>query len=50
MGTDVEAQEGLQRALEYFRTTKRTSYNKVRVTGDFGDQEAVRVDEIVPTD
>ena len=41
---------GQQKALSYFRTTKRTSYNKVRVTGNFEDSEAVRVDEIVLTD
>ncbi len=41
---------GHEKALLYFQTTKRTSYNKVRVTGDFGDPAAVRVEEIVLTD
>lgn len=37
-------------ALEYFRTTKRTSYNKVVATGDFGDPQSVAVHKLVPTD
>ena len=41
---------GHERALEYFRTTKRTSYNKVRLTGDFSDPEAVTVESLELTD
>ena len=41
---------GQERALEYFRTTKRTSYNKVRLTGDFSDPEAVTVESLELTD
>ena len=41
---------GQEKALRYFRTTKRTSYNKVRVSGDFGDPAAVRVDSMELTD
>ncbi len=43
-------QSGQQKALRYFRTTKRTSYNKVKVTGDFTDPAAVKVKRIRPTD
>lgn len=41
---------GQERALEYFRTTRRTSYNKVRLTGDFSDPEAVTVESLELTD
>ncbi len=41
---------GHEKALRYFQTTKRTSYNKVRVTGDFRDPGAVRVEKILLTD
>jgi len=37
-------------ALAYFRTTKRTSYNKVAIAGDFEDPESVEVFEMEPTD
>ena len=37
-------------ALEYFRTTQRTSYNKVEIVGDFTDIAAVRIIEMTPTD
>lgn len=43
-------QAGQAQALHYFRTTKRTSYNKVNVRGDFADPEAVRVEDIALTD
>lgn len=42
-------EEGQKKALHYFRTTKRTSYNKVEVKGDFGG-EKVKVDSIRPVD
>ena len=41
---------GQQLALDYFRTTRRTSYNKVEITGDFSDAEAVRIFEMNETD
>ena len=41
---------GHEMALHYFQTTKRTSYNKVHVTGDFEDPEAVQVEKIVLAD
>ncbi len=41
---------GQELALDYFRTTKRTSYNKVEVVGDFGDAESVRILEMKLTD
>ncbi len=37
-------------ALDYFRTTRRTSYNKVEIVGDFGDVESVEIFEMQPTD
>jgi hypothetical protein len=40
-------ERGQQMALNYFKTTKRTSYNKVEVTGDFSG-EVVAVEEIKP--
>ena len=43
-------QGGQQKALRYFRTTKRTSYNKVKIRGDFSDPTAVKVKRIQPTD
>lgn len=42
--------DGQKKALHYFETTPRTSYNKVRVSGDFSDPQAVRVGEIELTD
>ena len=42
--------EGQRQALEYFQTTKRTSYNKVELTGDFRDPQAVVVTRIELTD
>ncbi|HSR51342.1 MAG TPA: hypothetical protein VLV83_10975 [Acidobacteriota bacterium] len=42
-------EEGHQKALHYFRTTKRTSYNKVEVSGDFSGDK-VQVDSIRPVD
>lgn len=41
---------GQQLALDYFRTTRRTSYNKVEIIGDFRDAEAVRITEMNETD
>lgn len=41
---------GQARALEYFRTTKRTSYNKVAIIGDFSDAESVEIFEMKLTD
>lgn len=41
---------GQKDALEYFRTTRRTSYNKVRLTGDFSDPQAVKVESLELTD
>ena len=43
-------EDGHELALEYFRTTKRTSYNKVRLTGDFSDALSVSVDSLEATD
>ena len=37
-------------ALDYFRTTQRTSYNKVEIVGDFADTESVEIFEMRPTD
>lgn len=42
--------EGQQQALDYFRTTVRTSYNKVAIVGDFRDAEATRIVEMNSTD
>lgn len=41
---------GQQKALRYFQTSKRTSHHRVRVTGDFRDPSAVRVESIRLTD
>ena len=41
---------GQQLALEYFRTTKRTSYNKVEIVGDFADADSVEIFEMTLTD
>ena len=41
---------GQQQALDYFRTTARTSYNKVAIVGDFRDAESTRIVEMELTD
>ena len=41
---------GHEKALRYFQTTPRTSYNKVVVAGVFADPDAVQVRSITPTD
>lgn len=41
---------GQQIALEYFQATKRTSYNKVEIVGDFTDEQSVEIIEMRPTD
>jgi hypothetical protein len=43
-------EHGHERALEYFRSTPRTSYNKVRVTGNFTDPQAVTVERLEMVD
>ncbi len=43
-------EDGQKKALHYFKTTPRTSYNKLRVTGDFRDPNAVRVEGLELTD
>lgn len=43
-------ENGQKKALHYFKTTRRSSYNKVRVKGDFRDPKAVRVKKLVLTD
>ncbi len=43
-------EKGHEQALRYFKTTKRTSYNKVRLTGDFSNAQAVSVERIEITD
>lgn len=42
-------EEGQRKALKYFRTTKRSSYHKVEVRGDFS-QGLAQVKSIKPVD
>lgn len=41
---------GQKLALDYFRTTERTSYHKVAIVGDFSDAESVKILEMKSTD
>lgn len=41
---------GQRLALDYFRSTERTSYNKVAITGDFSDSQSTIVHRLLSVD